>query len=296
LASSAAFADVSITDTGETRSSIIRRALSEQGYIEGRNVRFERRFADGHYDRLPAMATELVSMRVTVIAAIGGSPSAIAAKAVTSTIPIVFFLGVDPVERGLVASYSSPGGNLTGLTDIDKTLTPKQLELLNELLPKTALVAGLVNPANQTTDAEIIKPTRDAARTLGRDLIIVGASTEHEIDAAFETMTRQRVGGFIVAAEAFLWAQHDRILKLAQHHGLPAISAWRELPGAGGLMSYGTNYSDVYRQVGVYIGKILNGARPADLPVMGPTIYELIPSSRLLDSCCRSAIPTPARS
>jgi putative tryptophan/tyrosine transport system substrate-binding protein len=155
---------------------------------------------------------------------------------------------------------------------------PKQLELLNELLPKTALVAGLVNPANQTTDAEMIIPTRDAARTLGRDLIIVGASTEHEIDAAFETLTRQRVGGLVVAREAFLWTQRDRILKLARHHGLPVIYPWRAVVEAGGLMSYGSPWTESYRQVGVYVGKILNGARPADLPVMGPTTYyyELI--------------------
>ena len=155
----------------------IRRGLSEQSYIEGRNVRFEYRSAEGHYDRLPALATELVSMRVTVIAAIGGSPSAIAAKAATSTIPIVFALGVDPVERGLVASYSSPGGNLTGLTDTDRSLQPKQLELLDELLPKTALVAQFANPTNPNMDHEI-RPTRDAAKTLGRELIIVEASTE----------------------------------------------------------------------------------------------------------------------
>jgi putative ABC transport system substrate-binding protein len=268
-------ADVSIADTGETRRSAIRRGLSEQGYIEGRNVRFAYRFADGHYDRLPGLATELVSMPVTVIAAIGGSPSAIAAKAATSTIPIVFALGVDPVERGLVASYSSPGGNLTGLTDLDKTLTPKQLELLDELLPKTALVAEFVNPTNPNMGHEV-GPTRDAARTLGRELIIVEASAETEIDAAFETLARQRVGGLLVGSEAFFTSQRDQIVKLAQHHGIPAIYTCGICARAGGLMSYAPNYSDLYHQVGVYIGKILNGARPADLPVLQPTTYELI--------------------
>jgi putative ABC transport system substrate-binding protein len=215
-------------------------------------------------------------MRVTVIAAIEASPAAFAVKAATTTIPIVFWLGVDPVERGLVASYNSPGGNVTGVTVVDKSLMPKQLELLDELLPKTAHVAALVNPANQTTDAEVIRPTRDAARTLGRDLIIVGASAEHEIDAAFETLVRQRVGGLIVWREAFLWTQRHRIVKLAQHHGIPVISGFRTLTEAGGLMSYSTPTSESYRQVGVYIGKILSGARPADLPVIGPTTYELI--------------------
>jgi putative ABC transport system substrate-binding protein len=152
---------------------------------------------------------------------------------------------------------------------------PKLLELLNELLPKTAILAELVNPANQNVDAEI-RPTRDAARTLGRDLIIVEASTEHEIDAAFETLARQRVGGLLVGNEAFFTSQRDQIVKLAQHHGIPAIYTCGICARAGGLMSYAPNYSDMYRQVGVYIGKILNGARPGDLPVMQPTTYELI--------------------
>jgi putative ABC transport system substrate-binding protein len=253
----------------------IRRGLSEQGYVEGRNVTIEYRSADGHYDRLPALATELVSMRVTVIAAFPSSPAAIAAKAATLTIPIVFYLGVGSVELGLVANYNSPGVDVTGVSVVDSSLTPKRLELLNELLPKAALVAELVNPTNRTTEAEITV-AREAARALGRDFIIVEASTEHEIDAAFETLARQQAGGLVVWQEAFFNSRRDQIVKLAQHHGLPAVYGWRTSAEAGGLMSYGPNISELYRQVGVYIGKILNGARPGDLPVMQPTTYELI--------------------
>ncbi len=253
----------------------IRRGLSEQGYVEGRNVRIEYRHPDGQYDRLPALATELVSMPVTVIAAVGSSPAALAAKAATPRIPIVFLLGIDPVEVGLVASYNSPGGNVTGVSVIATSLTPKRLELLDELLPKAASVAELVNPTNRNADAEI-RLAREAARALGRAFIVVEASTDGEIDAAFETLARQQAGGLVVWQEAFFNSRRDRIATLAQRHRLPTIAGWRAFPEGGGFVSYGTNILESYRQVGTYLGKILKGARPADLPVMQPTTYELV--------------------
>ena len=199
-----------------------RRGLSEQGYVEGHNVKIEYRSADGYYDRLPALATDLVSLPVVVIAAVGSSPAAIAAKAATPKIPIVFFLGVDPVKLGLVASFNSPGGNVTGVSVFQTSPAPKRLELLHELLPKSAPVAHLVNPTNGAAGAET-SLVQDAARALGRDLIVVGAGTEDEIDVAFETLARQRVGGLLVWQEAYFFSRRHQIVALAGRHRLPTI-------------------------------------------------------------------------
>lgn len=252
-----------------------RRGLSEQGYVEGRNVTIEYRYAEGQYDRLPALATELVSRPVNVIVAVPSSPAALAAKAATPRIPIVFFLGADVVELGLVASYNKPGGNATGVSIIVSSLTPKRLELLDQLLVKSAPVALLVNPTNRLVDAER-KLAQEAARALGRELILVGAGTESEIDAAFETLTQRGAGGLAVWQEAYLTGRRHQIMALAQRHRIPTIYPGRLYTEAGGFMSYGANPSEAYRQVGIYVGKILKGASPADLPVLQPTNYELV--------------------
>ena len=236
-----------------------RRGLLELGYVEGRDVTIEYRYAEGQYDRLPALASELASSPVNVIAAVGSSPAALAAKSATQKIPIVFFLGADVVELGLVASYNRPGGNATGVSVIDTSLTPKRLELLDVLVPRSAPIAELVNPTNRLLDAEL-KVAREAARTLGRDLIIVGAGADAELDAAFATLAQRGAGGLAVWQEAFLTNRRRQIVALAQGYRLPTV--------------YPNRLS--YRQVGIYVGKILRGASPADLPVSQPTTYELV--------------------
>src|SRR4051812_13043723 len=251
------------------------RGLSQQGYIEGRNVRLEYRDANGQYDRLPAQAAELVSLPARVIAAVGSSPSAIAAKAATSRIPIVFYLGVDPVEIGLVASYNSPGGNVTGVCAWQESMTPKLLELLDELLPKSALFAFLINPNNQAANKRA-KRAQEAADDIARKLIVVGAGTEGEIDEAFETLARQRAGGLVVDQEAFFTSRRHQIATLGERHELPVLFASRLFAEAGGLMSYASNTSELYRQTGIYVGKVLSGVSPNNLPVLQPTKYELI--------------------
>jgi putative ABC transport system substrate-binding protein len=252
-----------------------RRGLSEQGYFEGRNVSIEYRYAEGRYDQLPGLARELVSRRVNVIAAVGSSPSALAAKSVTASIPIVFYLGADAVELGLVASYNRPGGNVTGVSGIDTSLTPKRLELLDGLTEKAAPLALLVNPTNRLAGAES-RIAAGAAQALGRDLVVLEAGTEQEIDAAFEAMVRKKARGLAVWQEAFFVSRRHQIVALAQQHRLPAIGPMRVFTEAGCFMSYGANTSESYRQAGVYVGMILKGAAPSDLPVLQPTIYEFI--------------------
>ena len=252
-----------------------RRGLSDQGYVESRNVRIEYRYAHGDYDRLPALATELVSVPVAVIVTLPSSPAALAAKAATPKIPIIFSLGADVVELGLVASYNLPGGNATGVSLIPTPLTPKRLGLLDGLLPKSAPVALMVNATNRLAAAES-KIAEEAARALGRELIVVPASTAGEIDAGFESMTRQGAGGLVVWQEAFLESRRDQIVALAQRHRLPAIYPIRQFPEIGGLISYGANTSETYRQVGIYTGRILKGEKPADLPMQQATKFELV--------------------
>jgi putative ABC transport system substrate-binding protein len=224
---------------------------------------------------LPALASELVSRPVDVIAAVGSSPAALAAKAATQRIPIVFFLGVDVVKVGLVASCNRPGGNATGVSMTVTSLTPKRLDLLDGLLPKSAPIGFLVNPANRGADAES-KLAQEAVSALGRGLILVGASTASELDLAFDTLAWQGVSGLAMWQEAYLESRRDQIVALALRHRLPMVGPIRSFAEAGALMSYGADIAEAYRQVGIYVGKILKGASPGDIPVLQPTTYELV--------------------
>jgi putative ABC transport system substrate-binding protein len=249
--------------------------LSETGYIEGQNVAIEHRWAEGHYDRLPALAADLVDRNVDVIATQGGIPSILAAKSATSTIPIVFLIGADPVELGLVASLARPGGNLTGVSVMNIELMPKRFELLSELVPQAEIIALLVNPNNAGTES-MIRAVREAARTKGVQLYILKASTESEIDAAFATLVQQPAGAFVVGADALFASRVGQLVTLTTRHAVPAIYFGREFTELGGLISYGTSVVAAYRLVGIYAGTILKGAKPADLPVQQPTTFELV--------------------
>src|SRR5262245_4558291 len=249
-----------------------RQGLNDAGYVEGKNVAIEYHWVDGQYDRLPALARELVRRQVAVISA-GGPPAAMAAKAATDTIPIVFTSGIDPVKLGLVASFNRPGGNVTGATMIYSELGAKRLELLRQLLPKAEVVALLVNPNNPTEAENQVRDVREAARAIGHQLVVLHAGDERGIVAGFTALVEQHVGALIVGSDPFFRTQ---LVTLAAGHAVPAIYASRELAEAGGLMSYGINNADVYRQAGVYAGRILKGERPAELPVVLPTKYELV--------------------
>ena len=248
--------------------------LSETAYVEGQNLTIEYRWAEDRYDRLPALAADLVGRKVDVIVASGGSPSALAAKSETSTIPIVFSVG-DPVELGLVASLARPGGNLTGVSNMNVELNPKRLELLSELVPQAKVIALLVNQNNRNTERNI-KDVQEAARAKGVQLSILKAGTESEIDAAFGSLAQLRAGALVVATDPFLNSRRDQLVALASRHAVPAIYYWREFATAGGLISYGPSLTAGYRHAGVYAGKILKGAKPADLPVQQPTTFELV--------------------
>jgi putative ABC transport system substrate-binding protein len=250
-----------------------RQGLNEMGYIVGRNVAIEYRWAEGQYDRLPALAADLIAHKVTVLS-VFGPPTALAAKAATVTIPIVFSVGVDPVDIGLVASLNRPGGNLTGVTLLTASLGAKRVGLLRELIPKADLMAVLVNTTSEgMTQA---KDVQDAARKAGLRAIVLNAATDADIDAAFATLSRQRIGGLMVGGDQFLDTRRDRIVALAARHSMPTIYHRRDFVAGGGLMSYGTSIADVYRQVGVYTGRILKREKPADLPVLQPTKFELV--------------------
>ncbi|HEV8680423.1 MAG TPA: ABC transporter substrate-binding protein [Stellaceae bacterium] len=252
-----------------------RQGLSETGYVEGQNLVIEYRWAEGRYDRLPALAADLVGRKVDLIAASGGSASARAAKITTTTIPIVFTSGEDPVATGLVASLARPGGNLTGVSFLVVDLNPKRLELLSELVPQASVIALLVNPTNPNAD-RIMREMREAAGAKRVQLSILKAGTETEIDAAFAALVQTQTGALVVASDAFLNSRRERVVALASRHAVPAIYEAREAAAAGGLISYGTSITSVYRQLGIYAGKILNGAKPADLPVEQPTRFELV--------------------
>jgi ABC-type uncharacterized transport system substrate-binding protein len=247
--------------------------LSERGYVEGQNVAIEYRWAEGRYDRLPGLAADLVGRKVDVIAS-PSLPSALAAKDATSTIPIVF-VGGDPLETGLVASLARPGGNLTGVSIMNAELTPKRLELLSELVPRVGVIALLVNPNHSDTE-RLIRDMQEAARVKGLRFHILKASTETEMDAAFATLVQLHAGALVVGGDPFLTTRRDQLVALASRHGVPAIYQWREFAEAGGLISYGPSLTGTWRQVGVYVGKILKGAKPADLPVEQPTRFELV--------------------
>jgi putative ABC transport system substrate-binding protein len=248
--------------------------LSETGYVEGQNLTIEYRWAEGRYDELPALAADLVGRKVDVIAAFG-MPSVSSAKSATSTIPIVFFIATDPVGLGLVASLARPGANLTGFSHISAELMPKRLELLSELVPQARVIALLVNPNNANAEP-MMRDVQEAARAKGLQLPILKAGSESEIDAAFATLVQLQAGALVVSTDPFFFSRRDQLVALASRHAVPAIYEWREFPAAGGLISYGTSLTAVDRQVGVYAGRILKGAKPADLPVQQPTTFELV--------------------
>jgi len=252
-----------------------RQGLNEAGFVEGKNVTIEYRWGDGQYDRLPALAANLVGQRVAVIVTAGGDPAALAAKTATTEIPVVFNVGEDPVRAGLIASINRPGGNLTGVTSLLESLGAKQLGLLRELVPKAITIAMLVNP-NDTWAEKQIAHTQMAARELGQELIVLNASADSEINAAFSTMSNRQAGALLVVASPLFVTLADHLVALAARHALPAIYFRRELADAGGLMSYGSSTTEMYAQMGIYTGKILSGAKPADLPVIQPTKFELI--------------------
>jgi putative tryptophan/tyrosine transport system substrate-binding protein len=250
--------------------------LKEAGFVEGRNVSIEYRWAEGHYDRLPALAADLVRRQVAVIAAPGGTPTALAAKAATATIPIVFLVGVDPVTAGLVASLNQPGSNVTGVSILNVDVVAKRLELLHELVPTAAVIALLVNPTNPVYTEPEIKEARDAAGSLGLQLHVLNASNEDEIDAAFATMVREGAGALVLSPDPFFNGRRVQLAALEARYAIPVIADRREFVEAGGLMSYGPNLADANHQVGVLVGRILKGARPADLPVQQVVKIELV--------------------
>ena len=252
----------------------LRRGLSEVGYAEGQNVAVEYRWAENNYDRLPALAADLVRRQAAVIIA-AGNAAALAAKAATTTIPIVFATGDDPIRLGLVASLSRPAGNVTGVSFLGGTLVAKRLELLRELVPNVATVAHLMNPTGPTAAPEV-EEARIAARSLGQQIQVLQASNESEIEVAFTTMARLRIGALNVGGDALFVDRRAQIVALAAHHSLPTSYFDRECVAAGGLMSYGTSQADAYRLAGVYAGRILKGEKPADLPVLLPTKFELV--------------------
>jgi len=250
-----------------------RQGLAEAGYIESQNVAIEYRWAEGQYERLPALAADLVHRQVAVIVA--NTPAAMVASAVTTTIPIVFSSAIDPVKAGLVASLNRPGGNVTGVANFDDVLGAKRLELLRELVPKAEMIGLLINPNNPNAET-IASRLQEAARTLGQQIRILNASTEGEVDAAFATLAELRIGAILVASDPFFVSRRDQIVALAARQALPAIYQFREFPVGGGLMSYGASLADAYRQLGVYTGKILKGAKPAELPFQQVVKVEMI--------------------
>jgi putative ABC transport system substrate-binding protein len=249
--------------------------LGETGYFEGRNVAIEYRWGEGNFDRLPALAADLVARKVDVIVAAAGGEAALAAKRATSTIPIVFTSVGDPVERGLVASLARPGGNLTGFTVLATDLTPKRLELLSDLVPEARVIALLAYSVALDAEA-VIRGAQEAARAKGVRLAVFKVGSESEIDSAFASLMQLRAGGVVVAASAWFTSRRDQLLALAAHHAVPAIYSLRGFTDSGGLISYGPIFEKLYRQAGAYVGRILKGAKPADLPVQQPAILQLV--------------------
>jgi putative ABC transport system substrate-binding protein len=267
--------DTTSLDTTAARLRAFRQGLKDTGYVEGENVAIEYRFAENQIDRLPALATELVRRQVAMIAAMA-PPAALAAKAATTTIPIVFIVAEDPVRLGLVASLARPGGNLTGINIFNAELTAKRLELLRELVPGAVRVAVLVNPADAANTESTLRDVEPAARTMGLQIQVLNASTSREINAAFATFVRERPDALFVGAAPFFNSRHVQLVTLASRHAVPAIYSDRQFPEVGGLMSYGSGTTDTRRQLGVYTGRILKGAKPADLPVVQASKFELV--------------------
>jgi putative ABC transport system substrate-binding protein len=258
----------------ELALAAFRKGLSEAGYVEGQNLAIEHRWAEGHYDRLPTLAADLVSRKVDLIMA-GTPPSALAAKSATSTIPIVFIFGADPVGAGLIASLARPGGNLTGVSVLSDELMAKRLELLSELVPRAGVIAHLMDPNNASAE-QSIRDLQEAARAKGWQLHVLKAGSDSEIDTAFASLIQLHAGALVVGRDPFLFGRREQIVALASRHAVPSIYAWREFADSGGLISYGSSITSAYRLAGAYAGKVLKGAKPADLPVQQPTTFELV--------------------
>jgi putative ABC transport system substrate-binding protein len=258
-----------------SRVRAFRQGLSETGFIDGHNVTIEYRWAEGDYDRLPALAAELVGQRVSVIVTANATAAALAAKAATSTIPIVFIIGGDPVQFGLVASLNRPGGNVTGVSFLSNLLVAKQLELLQEFVPAASEFGLLVNPSNPNAESDT-RHAKAAAESLGRKIHVVYASTGGDLDTALTALIEQRVAALVVVPDAFFVDQREQLAALAARHAIPTIYSNRIYPDAGGLISYGASQLDAHHQAGVYVGRILSGEKPADLPVIQPTKFELV--------------------
>jgi putative ABC transport system substrate-binding protein len=255
-------------------AAAFRKGLNELGYVEGQNLAIEYRWAEGDYTQLPALAADLVNRKVAGLA-VAFLPAALAAKAVTSTIPICFVTGVDPVKEGLVASLNQPGGNVTGVAFLASVLGAKRLGLLHDLLPTADVFAVLVNPGNPSAEV-VSEDIKGAARTLGKQVLVFGASTQHELEAQLAALVQRRVAALIVAPDAFFDSQRDRIVTVVADHAIPTMYERRETALAGGLMSYGANVADAFHQAGIYTGRILKGERPVDLPVLQPTRLEFV--------------------
>jgi putative tryptophan/tyrosine transport system substrate-binding protein len=271
---------VGLLGTGSQKSdafrvAAVRQGLTEAGYTEGRNVAFEYRRAEDHYDRLPALANELVLRGVVVIVAMGGNTSAAAAKSATSTIPIVFAIGGDPIKMGFVASLNRPGGNMTGVSFLNDALVEKQFEVVHETVPKTALMGFLVNPANLNADSDTTSVLA-AAQSVGQKMTVIPARADDELETAFLTLNQQRAGALLVGSDPFFANRRDKLVGLAERHKLPAVYALREFAAIGGLMSYGTSLTEAHRLAGFYAGRILRGEKTVDLPVQQSTKVELV--------------------
>lgn len=263
-------------DTYAIRLRAFRQGLKDAGYVEGQNVAIEYRWAEGQNNRLPVLAAELVHRQVNVIIAGGGTPSAVAAKAATATIPIVFEVATDPVKIGFVASLDRPGGNITGVANLNVEIGPKRLELLHELLPSVTVIAVLVNPANPALFEPFVRSVQAAASRLGIKLHVLNASTERDLDTVFAALVQLKAGALIIGPDVFFNAHIEKIAALANGHAVPAVYQYRPFVEAGGLLSYGSDETDTYHQVGIYAGRVLKGEKPAELPVVQSTKVELI--------------------
>jgi putative ABC transport system substrate-binding protein len=252
-----------------------KRGLSEAGYVEGQTVSIEYRWAEGHYDRLPMIASELVRSQITALVAVGGTVVALAAKAATSTVPIIFVIGDDPVKAGLIGSLNRPGGNMTGVTLISAALSAKRIELLRDLKPDASTLGILINPANPNAAFDT-QQAQTAIHSLGKQIVVLHAASEQALNVAFDRSAQASVEALVVSNDAFFTTQREQITALAARYAIPAIYAYREYVDAGGLISYGPSFVEIYRQVGGYTGRVLHGEKPIDLPVMQPTKFELV--------------------
>jgi len=270
------FINAGTSDASARLAAAFRKGLSETGYVEDQNVAVEYHWLEGKYDRLPSLMADLVRRRVAVIATPGSNPAALAAKAATTTIPIVFGVGADPVKLGLVASLARPGGNATGINFFTTELVAKRLGLLHELVPKAVRIAVLVNPANAPSAETTLRDVPEAARAIGLQIQVLNASTSREIEAAFVSLVRDRADALYIGPDGFFGTRRVQFATLAMRHVIPTAFSIREFPEVGGLMSYGTDRLDMFRRVGVYTGQVLKGAKPADLPVLQSTKFEFV--------------------